>query len=114
MLSSAQVGQHLEQHVDLSACGVAEITDPNKTRRPGGIAGILEADERLVDQCDTAAPLAVEELRPGQLLWLLADDVRVVAEGVEVELVRHAGAEARLRPNRQTGLLVGPLNDQPV
>src|SRR5204862_2906594 len=33
---------------------------------------------------------------------------------IEVERARHAGGEARLPPHRQTGLLVRPLNDQPL
>ena len=104
----------LEQQVDLSARRVAEVTDPDEARRPGGIAGILEAHERIVHEGDASAPFRVEELCPGQLLRPLSNDVLVVAEGVEVERARHAGAEARLRPHRQTGLLVRPLNDQPL
>src|SRR5262249_1982364 len=90
----------------------AEVADPDLARRPGGVAGILEAGERVEGQRNAAAPLAVEELRPGQLVRALPNDAVVVAEGVEVERARHAGAKARLAPNRQTCLLIGPLNRQ--
>ncbi len=85
-----------------------------KARRPGGVAGILKADEGSFRSATRPAHFRLRSSAQDSSSRPLANDVLVVAEGVEVERARHAGAEARLRPHRPTGLLVDPLNDQPL
>src|SRR5262249_60782725 len=102
----------LDQSVDLPACRGAQVADTNKAGGPCGVAGVLEAVERIADHPDAAAPLSVQELRPGQLLRLLADDARVVAERIEIEGRVDARAEARLRSDGPARPLVRPFDQQ--
>src|SRR6516164_5557147 len=75
--------QELEERVDLRARRVADIADPDEPCRPRRVGRVLEAYEGIVRDCDSSLPPPVQELRPGQVFRLFADDARVVPERVE-------------------------------
>src|SRR5262245_30850493 len=114
VLAPLEDEQQLDQSVDLPARRVAEVADPDETGGACGVAGVLEAGHRVADQPDAAAPLSVEQLRPGQLLWLLVDNSRVVAERIEIEGGGDARAEARFRSDGEACPLVCPFDYQAI
>jgi hypothetical protein len=105
--------QNLGKGIAISPPQVPEIRDAQEAGGPHRIGSVEQPIVRIGSERDPPAPAAIQEFGPRDLLRPLADDLGVVAHRVEVEEVRHAGAEAWLGAGGFPGC-VCPLHNEPA